>query len=306
MSVLCLTTGSSVLAVLLCCLVGWRVHGAAAGLSSALFLGLVFAARLLRLSGMWPDVIAVCCVLLAFLLLMPAERIPIWRNPGLESPWERMRDALRPGGRPGARRRKSLRAADNRVNLGVRSLWRVACAGAIAAPGVVLSGGQGLLVVPLLAVLAAVSHRERWLPGGVLLSAAFLGGVAIAAEVFEPVSADLGEGGALFGGELPGSAAWILRALMLVGAAVSVVNIGYDRRNAAILCMLFFPLVVPYVHPRTVECSEGPVVPFACILAGLGVGTLWRLGDALIPPWRRVVRFGVVALMVLVAIASLK
>ena len=321
----------SLLAVWLCYLAGRRIHGPAVGLISALFLAVSFY-WLLYSRGMWAEVDGVAFVLLAFVLLLPAKKLPLWRNPGLESNWQRICNAFQ-------HPTSNIQRPTPNVCPGSVGRWMlsVGCwmfiAGATAGLGVLCHYRLLFIIAPLGLVTIMLSSPRAWLPRLVLLAAGFFGVIALAAGLLRLVFVVSGVEapftgliGALLERYLPGGSGveqkgmqlsnvfpfgyyvlrnqgWAMFLLTIVGTAVSIVNLGYDRRNAAVLGMVIVPLGVLCLQVWVVARAASVLIPFVCLLGGLGAVTVWRLGEALTPPRRRLVQ-AAAAVLVCVAMAG--
>lgn len=278
----------SMAAVGLCYLIGRQVAGSVAGLSAAAFLAVSFY-WMLYSRGMWAEVDAVFFALLGLYLLFMAVR--------------------------NERRRYLL----------------LSLSGVAAAVGVLCHYRLLYVIAPLGISVALLVPPRKWMLSGLSLAIGFAGALCGAALVFRLAAGAAGPGapftgliGALVERYLPADTGveqkgvqfsnaiaigfyflrnhgWVMTGLTCLGIVISVLNISYDRRYAALLCTGAFVLLVLCFQVWVVARAASLMIPVACILAGIGLATVWRMGDVVVP------RFGVLprSLAIMLACAVL-
>jgi len=273
----------SMAAVVLCYLIGRQVGGKGAGLSAAAFLAVSFY-WMVYSRGMWAEVDAVFFALLGVWLLFVA------------------------------------------VHAERCSHWLLLCSGAAAAAGVLCHYRLLYVIAPLGISLVLLTPPRQWLLRGVTLILGFAGVLLGGALILRLAAVAAGPGvpftglvGALLERYLPSSAGveqkgvqfsnaiaigyyllrnhgWAMTVLTVIGVTVAFANSVYDRRYAALLCIGFFSLLVLCFQVWIVARAASLIVPIACILAGCGLATVWRVGEVVAPRLRILPRSLVIVL----------
>lgn len=297
-------------AVALCFFIGLRIAGEGVGWSAAAFLAVSFY-WMLYSRGMWAEADAVFFVLLALHLLFVA----------------------RPRSRSGLDGHSFVLPASAGIlppEGGAPSVFPpyapYLLSGVSAAAAVLCHYRFLYAIAPLGVALLLLTKPRTWLWRSALFAAGFAGVLLGAALALRLAAAAAGPGvpftgliGALLERYLPGRTGveqkgiqftnatavayyflrnhgWAMTGLTLLGIVVSLFNATYDRRHAALLCMGLLPLGILCFQVWVVARAASAMIPFACILAGVGLVTVWRVGDAVTPRWRRLPRAAAIVL----------